>query len=309
MQSIPWDGKTITAPGIYRGIPLQDYHRFDLCDEVSVSSSMLRNIIAESPRHAWQKSRLNPDHAEDEEQTQAMAEGRFMHAAVAAEPFDSDCVFRPATIGGHPYNGNRKEWREWKEEQLRNHKTIVTPEMAEHVKGMIIALGNFPLVQAGLLGGAPERSLIWKHPAGFWLKARPDEIPNASGDYIDMKSTKPPVLYRNLQKTCVERGYYQQGALVILGARVLGLPVTSFTLLFVENRPPHCVRAVTLKDEDIARGHQLNQLACNMFWQCWQNGVWPGPGDDRADAEYIDAPEWWRKSVDDRVKYELREAA
>ncbi|TAI61091.1 PD-(D/E)XK nuclease-like domain-containing protein [Bradyrhizobium sp. Leo170] len=309
MQSIPWDGKTIIEPGIYRGIPLTDYHRFDLCSEVSVSSTMLRGIIGESPRHAWEKSRLNPDHVDDEEQSEAMALGRFLHAAVAAEPFESDCVFRPATIAGHPYNGNRKEWREWKAEQIRNRKTIITPEMASHAKGMIVALGSFPLVQAGMLGGAPERSLIWKDDRGFWKKARPDEIPNASGDYAEIKTTHPPVLYRNLQRTMADRGYYQQAAMVIEGARALGLPVQSFTVLFVENRPPYCVRACTLKDEDIARGDQLNQLAYSMFWQCYQGGVWPGPGDDRADAEYIDAPDWWRKSVDDRVKFFLREAA
>lgn len=163
-------------------------------------------------------------------------------------------------------------------------------------------------VQAGMLGGAPERSLIWKDARGFWKKARPDEIPNASGDYAEIKTTHPVVLYG----TCSARwliAAYRQAALVIEGAIALGLRVQSFTILFVENKPPYCVRAVTLKDEDIARGDQLNQLGCNMFWQCWQNGVWPGPGDDRADAEYIDAPEWWPKSVDDRVKYELHEAA
>lgn len=309
MQSIPWDGGTITEAGVYRGIPLADYHRPDLCSEVSVSSSMMRHMIAESPRHAFERSAFNPNRDDDEEQSQALAVGRFLHAAVAAEPFDSDCVFRPASIGGHAYNGNRKEWRHWKAEQLKAHKTIITPEMAANVKGMIVALGNYPLVQAGMLGGAPERSLIWKDPRGFWKKARPDEVPNASGDFVDIKTIGMPVLHRNLRKAMVDHGYYQQGAMVFEGARALGLPATSFTLLFVESKPPHCVRAVTLKDDDLARGDQLNQLAYNMFWQCWQDGVWPGPGDERADAEYIDAPDWWRKSVDDRVKYELRGAA
>ncbi|SCB52277.1 hypothetical protein GA0061099_103020 [Bradyrhizobium yuanmingense] len=57
-----------------------------------------------------------------------------------------------------------------------------------------------------MLGGAPERSLIWKDPRGFWKKARPDEIPNASGDYAEIKTTHPPVLYRNLQRTMADRG-------------------------------------------------------------------------------------------------------
>jgi hypothetical protein len=158
-----------------------------------------------------------------------------------------------------------------------------------------------------MLGGAPERSLIWKDPRGFWKKARPDEIPNDSGDFTDIKTIGKPATYQNIRRAITDHGLVQQGALVIEGALALGLPVSSFTLLFVESKPPHCVRAVTLKDEDLERGKHLNDLACATFWECWQSGVWPGPGDQRDDAEYIELPDWWRKSVDDRVKFELRE--
>jgi hypothetical protein len=307
MQSIPWSGEIVNKPGIYRGIPLADYHRFDLCDAPSVSSSFLRTLINKSPKHAWEESALNPEHPDDEAESEAIAKGRAVHKAVAAEPFDDDTVLRPPTIAGHPYNGNRKEWREWLEEQRKAGKTVITPKMAEDIKGMIIALGNFPLVQQGLLSGAPERSMFDLDPRGFYKKARPDGIPNDSGDFFDLKTTRS-VLYRDLKRTIVDYGYDMQGAMVMEVARALGLPAASFTLLFVESKPPYCVRAVTLKDEDLARAHQLNQLAYDIFWQCLQSNHWPGPGDDRPDAEYIDLPDWYRTSVDNRIKYQLREA-
>jgi hypothetical protein len=308
MQSIPWDGKTIDKEGIFRGVPLADYHRSDLCEAPSVSSSFLRAITAKSPKHAWEGSTLNPAHADDEEQSEALAKGRAIHKAVAAEPFDDDTILRPPTIAGYTYNGNRKDWRDWNAKQQKAGKTIITPKMAEEITGMIIALGQFPLVQQGLLGGAPERSLIWKDPRGFYKKARPDEIANDSGDFCDLKTTRS-VTWRDLQRTIVEYGYDQQAAFVIEGAIALGLPVQSFTLLFVESKPPYCVRAVTLKDEDLERANKLNQIACETFWKCLQTNHWPGPGDDRPDAEYIELPDWYRKSVDDRIKYQLREAA
>ena len=309
MQSIPWNGRKITVPGIYRDIPLADYHRPDLCDAVSVSSGLLRDIIAKSARHAFERSPLNPNREESETETEAVMLGRFVHKAVAAEPtFADEWVMRPATVGGYAYNGNRKEWRDWLAQQRAAGKYVISPEQAERAKGMILALGEFPLVRQGLLGGSPERSLIWKHPLGFWLKARPDEIPNDSGDFTDLKTTHS-ILYRDTQKTIREHGYHQQGALVLAGARALGVPAASFTLLWVENKRPHCVRAQTLKDEDLDRGHGLNELALKIFWECFQSGVWPGPGDDRADAEYVDLPDWYRKAVDDRIKFELREAA
>jgi PDDEXK-like domain of unknown function (DUF3799) len=221
MRSIDWDGNQITTPGIYRGIPLADYHRPDLCVEVSVSSSMLRTIINKSPKHAFDKSLLNPAYSPDDEQNEALSKGRFVHSAVAGEAFENDCVLRPPVIGGVPYNGNRKEWREWKAEQIAAGKYILTPEMAEAAKGMIIALGQFPLVQQGTMNGAPERSMIWRDPRGFWWKARPDQISNDSGDYVDLKTTRS-VLYRDAQRSIIDYGYHQQGALVLEGARALG---------------------------------------------------------------------------------------
>ncbi|UQR66187.1 PD-(D/E)XK nuclease-like domain-containing protein [Bradyrhizobium sp. C-145] len=307
MQSILWDGKPITRPGLYRNIPLADYHRHDLCDSISVSSSMFRNIIRKSPAHAFANSSLNP-HRDRETQTESMALGRFVHKAVAGEPFDDDCMLCPPLVKGEPFNMRKKVWQDWKADQEAAGKYVITPSLATRAKGMIIALGQFPLVQQGMLGGSPERSLVWKDPRGFWKKARPDEMPNDSGDFVDLKTTAS-VLYRDTQYSIAEYGYMQQAAMVMEGARALGMVANSFTLLWVESEKPHCVRAQTLKDEDLARGHHLNELAGKTFWQCYQSGEWPGPGDDRPDAEYVDMPDWWRKSVDDRVKYELREAA
>jgi hypothetical protein len=312
MKSISWNNKTVVEQGCYRGIPILDYHRADLCDAPSVSSKILRAIISESPRHAFEKSSLNPDRDVDETENQAMALGRLLHSAVAGEvggeTFESDTIMRPATVAGHAYNGNRKEWREWYAEKRAAGLTVITPEMGTKLKGMILALGQFPLVQQGILGAAPERSLIIKDPRGFWIKARPDEVANDDGDYVDLKTTHS-ILYKDTQRTIINHGYAQQGALVLQAARALGLPASTFTLLWIENKRPFCVRAQTLKDEDLARGHALNQLALKIFWECYQTGVWPGPGDDRADAEYVELPDWWRKSVDDRIKFELREAA
>lgn len=79
--------------------------------------------------------------------------------------------------------------------------------------------------------------------------------------------------------------------------------------MFVEKTRPWSVRVVTLKDEDIARGAGLNRIALDGIAAGLATGNWPGPGDERPDAEPIELPEWWRKSVDDRIKFNLREAA
>jgi hypothetical protein len=186
---------------------------------------------------------------------------------------------------------------------------VLTTANVEAVKGMAISIGAFPLVQAGALNGLIERSLIWRDKeTGLWLKARPDAIPSDSGDFTDLKTCRS-VLYRELQKSIGEYGYHQQAALVIEGARALDIEANSFTLIWVEKSAPFCVRAQQLRDDDIERGMKQNRIALRTFADCLVRGVWPGPGDDHPDAEYVDLADWHRHKIDERLRLQMREAA
>lgn len=310
IESIRWDGQRITKPGVYAGIPLDDYHRGDICDGPSVSSTSLRRLIDESPAHCWAHLPLNPNRVEDKGDNEARNLGRATHHLICGEiGFAEQFVIQPETIDGEKWNGNRTVCKKWKVAQHHDGKTILTAANVEAIKGMAIKLGGFPLVQAGALNGLIERSFFWKDKeTGLWLKSRPDAIPSDSGDYSDLKTTRS-VLYRDLQSALGEYGYVQQAALVLEGARELRIEASTFTLIWVEKTPPHCVRAQQLKDEDISRGYKLNRLAIRTIAECLKSGVWPGPGDDRADAEFIDLPDWRRKQIDERLHLQLSEAA
>jgi PDDEXK-like uncharacterized protein DUF3799 len=309
IQSIKWNGQQITVPGIYSRLPLDDYHRGDICDGPSVSSTTLRKLWDKSPAHAWAHCALNPARVEDED-SEALIIGRAAHHLLAAEiGFENLFVIQPDTWEGEKWHGNRTVCKRWKAARKREGLTIVTTAHMEMIKGMSLSLGMFPLVQAGALNGLIERSFLWRDKeTGLWLKARPDAIPSDSGDFTDLKTTGS-VLYRDLQKAIGDHGYHQQAALVIEGARALDIEATSFTLIWVEKSPPNCVRAQQLKDEDIARGMKQNRVALRTFADCLASGVWPGPGDDRDDAEFVDLPDWKRTQIDERLRLQLREAA
>jgi hypothetical protein len=309
IQSIRWDRNQITQPGIYARLPLDDYHRGDICDGPSVSSTVLRKLWDESPAHAWAHCALNPQRVADSE-SEWKNIGRAAHHLLTAEiGFADQFVVRPEMLEGLPWQGNRTDCKRWLKARKREGLTVLKATDVEIVKGMAISIGAFPLVQAGALNGLIERSLIWQDKeTGLWLKARPDAIPNDSGDFTDIKTTLS-VLYLDLQKSIGEFGYHQQAALTIEGARALDIEASSFTLIWVEKKPPYCVRAQQLKDEDILRGMKQNRTALRTFADCLHRGVWPGPGDERDDAEYVDLPEWRRKQIDERLKFELREAA
>jgi hypothetical protein len=87
------------------------------------------------------------------------------------------------------------------------------------------------------------------------------------------------------------------------------MPINSFSLVWVEKKRPYSVRVQTLIDEDIARGAKMNRFCVDVFDACFKAKHWPGPGDDRDDAEYIQLSDAARKRIDDRLQFELREAA
>lgn len=310
MQSIPWDGQRISVPGLYSGIPLDDYHRGDICDGPSVSSSSLRTLWDKSPAHYWDQSPLNPNR-EERVETEAFTLGRAAHHLICGEPYFTKLfVVRPDRApDGRDWSGNNLSCKAWLKQAQRDGKTVLKPDHVEIIKGMALSLSNNHLVQAGILNGLIERSMFWKDPeTGVWLKARPDALPSDSGDYADLKTTQS-VFYRDLQSTVGDYGYHQQGALVLDGAKALGLPVSSFSLVWIEKKRPYCARVQTLKDEDLARGGKQNRVALRTFHTCFINKTWPGPGDDRDDAEYVDLADWKRKQIDDRLNLQLGEAA
>mgnify|MGYP001564382233 CR=1 FL=1 len=311
MKSIQWDGQRISRPGIYAGIPLEDYHRGDICDGPSLSSSGLRLLWSKSAKHFWDKSPLNPDRSDEDDDKKEYIIGRAAHHLICGElGFANLYVIRPDKApDGRPWHGSNGSCVRWLADQKRLGKTVLTPDMVETVRGMAISLGDNSLMRAGILSGLVERSLFWRdRDTNVWLKARPDVISTASGDFADLKTTTS-VLYRDTQWSLEDWGYVQQGALVLEGARALQLEATSFSLVWVEKKRPHCVRVQMLIDEDLARGTKMNRVAIDTFHACFTAKHWPGPGDDRADAEYVQLSDAARKRIDDRLQFQLREAA
>lgn len=309
IHSMVWNGEPITIPGIYKGIPLDEYHRGNITDGPSVSSTTLRRLWDTSPAHAWAHCPLNPNHVE-EKTNEAFIVGRAAHHLLTGEiGFADQFVIRPDTLEGEKWNGNRKVCKAWLAARKREHLSVLTTANMVDVEGMALSIGLFPLVRAGALNGLIERSFFWRDKeTGIWLKSRPDAIPSDSGDFTDIKTTQS-VLYHDTQAAIGEFNYQMQAALVIEGALALDVEAESFTLVWVEKNPPYCVRAQQLRDEDISRGARQNRVALRTFADCLASGVWPGPGDDRADAEYVDLSDWRRKQIDERLRLQMSEAA
>jgi hypothetical protein len=295
-ESIKWSGKPISKPGIYRGIPIEKYHRHDLCDGPSMSSSGLRTIFSRSPAHFYCAWSGNPERVEEPETNHLILGRAGHHLLLGEESFSISFVVRPDQWD----SWRTKDAKLWREAAEKDGKTCLIPQQLTLIRGMAKALEKHPIIQAGALDGMIECSMIWQDSeTGIWLKARPDAIPNAAGDYCDLKSTNSVDDFA-LRASIASYGYYAQGALVLEGAfRLFAQKKTTFSLIFVESEPPHCVRVCTMPDEDLVRGQRQNRLALLTFKSCLEKGEWPGPGS--ADAELLglsqSSAEWIDKKL------------
>jgi len=305
---IQWDGKPISKPGLYDGIAMAAYHAPSICAGLSVSSSHLRRLAAYSPAHFYHRWPGNPQF-EPEQERQHLVLGRAAHHLFLGEGLFSKSFVAERREYPDAKSGQMKPWtyqaaycRQWRAAQQAEGLSILKPDDIDDLRGMAKALEANQIIKLGALNGLIEKSLFWlDKPTGLWLKARPDAIPTSSVDFVDLKITTS-VLWNDLQRTILDYGYHQQGALICRAAReVLKIENPTFTLVFVERKKPHCVRVVEVKDADLARGEKQNRAALDTISRCLKSKYWPGPGGDR--VEYIELPTWAQNQIDDQLTF------
>lgn len=296
-------GTKITVPGAYLNMPMNVYHGRPT-KEPSVSSTGLRTIFQMSPAHFWQNYAYNPEPDEDDsEETKAMILGRAAHHLLLGEKdFYSEFVMRPEELHGMKWQSNRKDCKQWVAEHELDGYTILTNAMLDQIKGMARGLSRQPLVQQGILNGVVEVSMFWRdEETGVWLKSRPDNIPNDSGDFADLKCVAD-ITSDGISRGLSERGYHQQGALVGEGSsKVLNISMQSFSLVYVEQKTPFWSRVDPVSLEDLGDGVRENHAALRLFKKCWDAGYWPGPENRVGDGGFVRRSQYSRDRAAERV--------
>jgi hypothetical protein len=296
-----FNGEPVSTPGVIRGLPIDLYHG-DCCAGPSISSSGLRTVFQASPAHYFADSYLNPER-EPPEPKEAFIFGRAAHHLLLGEAeFNRHFVIRPEKIGDQKWNANATVCKEWLNHCLDQGLTVLTPAQIEAIRGMSRGLAEHPMVRAGILNGLIEHSIIWQDKeTGVWLKVRPDAIPTSDLDFSDLKSCAD-ISDDGLEKAIGERGYHVQGALVGMACReVLERPMNSFSLVFSEKTKPHCARVKTLKPADLELGELQVRIALRMFARCLDRGIWPGPGGEQSDAEFVEIKPFHRTRIEHRL--------
>lgn len=293
-----WDGQTITKPGTYSGISLDQYHgKTDLFDAPSISKSALKWLIPAhggSPKAFWGRWKFNPDHIE-QETTDALDFGKAVHCLLLGdEVFAESFVVRPEEFPDY----RTKAAKEWRDDVRKAGKTIVTHDQIERIKRIAKDAAAYPIIKAGVLNGRVERTICVKdRETGIWLKVRPDAIPNADGIFADLK-TASKFEEDFLERQIFDAGYYLQAAMIRMVCRELDIPFETFVLLYVLNDDVPDTAHVELSVHELDRGERAIRWCLKTIRHCLDTGEWPGARPFDGGERQAQMKPWAKESID-----------
>lgn len=306
MKAIKWNGETITEPGIYTGISLDDYHnKLDLLDAPSVSKSNLKHLfpsLGGSPKKFWHLWKHNPNHIEIEP-TDALEMGKAVHALLLGdEVFDEKFSVRPERFKDY----KTKAAKEWRDAVRAEGKTPITLEQVQKITLMAEDASKDPMVRQGILNGKIERSVFIKdEKSGLWFRSRIDNLA-ADGFFADLKTTSS-MDARFIQKQIRDNGYFLQAGGAKLCAFDLGFHFNSFWNVYVCTGDTPDTQAIELDPADIDLGQACIRQGLNTIAECMKSGIWPGARPCEGHTARID--DWSRARIEEDLKTPALEQA
>ena len=277
----------ITESGIYT-IPAEEYHS-DPCPQPSLSSSIARTLIQDSPRHARNAHpRLNPNWVAPDSQRH-LDLGSLCHAMML-EAEDPEIHIIQATR----WEGRGKD-RHDTHEPVTDYRT----DAAQSERDQARSEGRFPIlahelpdlktmmkacreqileseVPDAFTNGKPEMVLIWQEFNGVWCRARADWIMSERPEIQDYKTGAMSMHPTQFAKRVVPNGldiqeaFYRRGFKAVFGVD----PV--FRFVAQENYEPFALSVNSLTPSLKAHGEDRVQYAIDTFGKCLQSGKWPG---------------------------------
>lgn len=267
---------TLTAPdpGIYEGVPEDEYHRWDCA-----SNSKLKRILR-CPAHYR--------HAEDHpnyDDTPTMAFGRAYHCAILTpEIFKDKYVMRERGL-----HGATNKYKAWKKKIEAAGRTEITAANMDDLLGIQKAINANAEAKELLSGkGKNEASIVWiDDETGIKCRARIDrftlhqfiegwpERKFTRSVHVDFKGTldASPVEF---SKQIANLNYHMQGAMYTDGANALAPANRTFVFVAFEKKPPYAIGVYHLDEETIEQGRREYKRALHLLKYCQDNNDWPG---------------------------------
>ena len=288
MEIIEHTGGLITKAGLYR-MSAKSYHR-DPVATPSLSSSIAKLLITNSPEHAWaEHPRLGKATDDERDPTRTMEIGTAAHSLILGQGADLVIIdhddYRTAAAKAARATA-----------YAAGDAPILRPdiEKAETLANQVaLRLARIPGCE-GFATAEAELVAVVQDRTGAWLRIMIDRLEaDAHGAVIwDVKtgdvSAAPQGLGRRVEQMGMEvQAAFYVRALETLFPRLAGR--IRFRWIFVENDAPHGLSVAEADNVGLGIGSRKVDVAIHHWNRCLKAGTWPGYPTEIVRVEY---PEW-----------------
>jgi len=262
--------------GIHFGV-LEDVYHADPAPEPSLSSSVAKILLEQSPRHAWHAHpRLGGGHG-DRDNTRAMEVGTVVHKLLLG------CGAEVVPIDAEDYRSKAaKEARDAAYAAAK--QPILRADMKTAADTAAAVSDQLDKVDdcAGFgVDGAAEVVGIWRDETGPYGRLMVDWLEDRGDSAIlwDIKTSSVSVAPHAIAQRIVSMGYdvsaahYERG---ILALRPELAGKLTFRWIFVETSAPHLITIAELDAAGLAIGRKKAAAAFGLWARCLRDNVWPG---------------------------------
>jgi hypothetical protein len=279
-------------PG-FHDISAADYHADNITPTASLSASLAKTMVSQSPRHAWQESnRLNPQYVREEDTIFDI--GTAIHDAIL------EGIDRVDVIDANDWR--TKAAREARDLSRAQGRIPLLPKVYGRVKdsvqSAIAALADCTeLGGVDLSKGVAEKTIYWED-IGTWCRCRPDWMMGSL--ILDVKSCSGSVSPASFGRQIINMGYHIQAQFYRRGFSAVVGNEPQFVFVAVEVEPPYAVSFHSLAPSLEALADEQVEYAIRAWADCLHNDRWPAYS---RRIHYAEAPGYAAMQWDDR-KYE-----
>jgi hypothetical protein len=289
--------------GLHFDVPAEAYH-LDPAPEPSLSSSLAKVLLEQSPRHAWhQHPRLNPDMPPDADPTRAKEIGTAVHKLALGRGGDLMLIEAADYKSGLAKTVRARAAAE-------GMCPILAPDMekAEAIATAVCAQIAQVHDCHGFLTAPAEIVGIAKDATGAWLRCMMDKFEERDGSAIiwDLKTGDQSAEPSSLGRRIANMGFEVSAALyerVVLTLRPDLAGRLTFRWIFVENEHPHLISVGELDNAGLEIGRKKAAAAIALWNRCLRDDNWPGYPAQIVIAEYPPFAEsaWLAREIADET--------
>jgi len=272
----------ISTPGIY-AITAEEYH-LDVCPSPSLSASIIKSLVNESPLHAWTKHpRLNPN--VEREEAKHFDIGTLSHALLLEG--------RDVAVVIQAENYRTKLAQEARDSARAAGKCPILAHELPEIEAMILAarlqIDAHAEASDAFTNGKPEQTIVWQEPNGVWCRCRPDWLHDSLDVIDDYKTGSGSMHPAQISRNMFRDGWPITAAWYLRGLRAVTGIDGVYRFVCQETYAPHALSIVGCDPATLALANDQVEWAIDEFGRCLSTGTWLGYA---ARIAYPELPTW-----------------